>query len=66
MEVTVNGESKTVPDGIRVSELLALLGFTEGPVAVEMDREVVPRATHESTEIPAGAVLEVVHFVGGG
>jgi sulfur carrier protein len=42
------------------------LGLTGKPVAVERNREVVPRALHESTVLSPGDRLEVVTFVGGG
>ena len=66
MTVTVNGETRDVPAGLTVRGLVETLGFTDGPVAVERNREVVPRADHASTAIAEGDVLEVVHFVGGG
>jgi sulfur carrier protein len=66
MELTVNGESKNVPDGLTVRGLIEHLGLTDGPVAVEQNREVVPRATHATTPLAAGDVIEIVHFVGGG
>lgn len=66
MQITVNGEAHEVADGITVRRLVETLGLTEGPVAVERNREVVPRAEHPSTELRAGDVLEIVHFVGGG
>jgi sulfur carrier protein len=40
--------------------------LTEGPVAVEKNREVVPRAEHPSVLLAPGDVVEIVHFVGGG
>jgi sulfur carrier protein len=66
MRVTVNGEGHEVPEGITVRGLIEQLMLTEGPVAVERNGEVVPRAEHGSTALAAGDVLEVVHFVGGG
>ncbi len=66
MQVTVNGESQEVPDALTVRGLIEHLGLTEGPVAVEKNREVVPRAEHASTPLGEGDVLEIVHFVGGG
>ena len=53
MEVTVRG-------------LLEHLGLTEGPVAVEINRAVVPRARHAEHRVAPGDEIEVVHFVGGG
>jgi sulfur carrier protein len=66
MEVTVNGTRRDVPDGLTVRGLVVHLGLTEGPVAVEVNREIVPRAEHERHPVSPGDVIEVVHFVGGG
>ncbi len=66
MELTVNGEKHSVADGLSVQGLVHELGLTEGPVAVERNREVVPRAEHETTLLAPGDVVEIVHFVGGG
>jgi sulfur carrier protein len=66
MQITVNGDAHDVPEGLTVRGLVEHLGLTEGPVAVERNREVVPRAEHSSTPLSAGDVLEIVHFVGGG
>ncbi len=64
--VVINGESKTVPDGTSVLALIEELGLGGKPVAVERNREIVPRAQHGSTLLAAGDRLEVVTFVGGG
>ena len=66
MQITVNGDVREVPAKINVRGLVEHLGLTDGPVAVERNREVVPRAEHPSTELLPGDVLEIVHFVGGG
>ena len=66
MELTVNGETRVVPDGLTIRGLVEHLGLTDGPVAVERNREVVPRANHAATLLAAGDVVEIVHFVGGG
>jgi sulfur carrier protein len=66
MLVTVNGEGRDVPGGTTVRGLIELLDLTGGPVAVERNGEVVPRAEHVATALAEGDVVEVVHFVGGG
>ena len=66
MQITVNGEAKTVRDDLTVRDLIVELGLTDGPVAVELNREVVPRAQHATTRIAEGNALEIVHLVGGG
>ncbi len=66
MRVTINGASREVPDALTVRGLVEHLGLTEGPVAVEINRAVVPRARHAEHHVAAGDVIEIVHFVGGG
>ena len=66
MHVTVNGEPHDLPDATTVRGLIERLDLTGGPVAVERNGEVVPRAEHVATALAEGDVLEIVHFVGGG
>lgn len=66
IDVVINGQPRTVPAGITVEGLIAELGFGGRRVAVERNREVVPRAQHATTTLAAGDRLEVVTFVGGG
>ncbi len=65
MQVTINGSARDVPDDLTVRDLVAHLGL-QGPVAVEVNREIVPRAEHGSRKVGAGDMVEIVHFVGGG
>jgi thiamine biosynthesis protein ThiS len=65
VQVTINGAPREVPQGLTVRELVRHLGI-EGPVAVEVNREIVPRAYHASRRVGAGDAIEIVHFVGGG
>ena len=65
MRLTVNGDAQEVPDALTVKQLLAHLGL-EGPVAVERNAQVVPRAEHEVVALESDDVIEIVHFVGGG
>ena len=66
MRILVNGETREVAAGTTISALLAHIGVEPGPVAVERNREIVPRAQHDSTTLNEGDELEVVQFVGGG
>ena len=49
-----------------VRDLIVHLGLDGGPVAVERNLEVVPRAEHPLAVLAEGDVVEIVHFVGGG
>ena len=66
MEVIINGNAENVPDDLTVKDLVVHLGLDGGPVAVEVNREIVPRAEHASRKVAAGDTIEIVHFVGGG
>ncbi len=66
MRIEVNGEAREVAQGATVASLLDTLGLGQGPVAVERNLEIAPRAEHATTPLAEGDKLEVVHFVGGG
>ena len=66
IEVIINGETRTVLQGTTVAALITELGLADRRVAVERNREVVPRAEHASTVLASGDKLELVTFVGGG
>lgn len=66
IEVVINGETRTVLQGTTVSALIGELGLGDRRIAVERNREVVPRAEHATTVLAAGDRLELVTFVGGG
>jgi sulfur carrier protein len=66
IEVTINGQRREIADGTTVRGLIDELGLGGKPVAVERNREVVPRSNHATTVLAAGDRVEVVTFVGGG
>lgn len=66
VRIRVNGEERRVPAGTRIPELLSQLGVSTPRVAVERNREILPKAKYESTSLEEGDELEVVEFVGGG
>jgi len=66
MTIQVNGETKQVPEGLTVADLLRQLEFPDDRVAVERNLEILPRTQWVGTRIEAGDRYEIVHFVGGG
>ncbi|HEV2388138.1 MAG TPA: sulfur carrier protein ThiS [Candidatus Acidoferrales bacterium] len=66
MSITVNGQSRDVPAGITVADLVAQLGWNAGRVAIERNREILPRSQWSSTAVEPGDTYEIVQFVGGG
>ena len=66
IQITVNGEPKTAPQGLNVGQLLDFLAINPGRVAVELNRSILRMADWISTRVEEGAQVEVVWFVGGG
>ncbi|MFO0797897.1 MAG: sulfur carrier protein ThiS [Gemmataceae bacterium] len=64
--VTVNDQPQTLPDPATVADLLRALGKDPGKLAVEVNREVVPRADHPARRLADGDAVEIVTLVGGG
>ena len=64
--VRVNGESRTLPTGATIADLLRELALDKGRIAVEHNRRVVPRAEHAAALLNHGDAVEIVTFVGGG
>ncbi|MCK5574433.1 MAG: sulfur carrier protein ThiS [Sphingomonadales bacterium] len=66
ISITINGDTKNVDDGMSAKALLTSLGLDPNKVALERNREIVPRSTYGDVEIVDGDQLEIVHFIGGG
>ncbi len=66
MTVHVNGHETEMPDGATVADLLERLGLAGRPVAVERNREVVPKDRRARVTLAEGDRIEVVTLVGGG
>lgn len=66
LQITVNGEPRQVDGGTTVAQLLEQLEMQPKYVAVERNRELVPRTTHADCTLEADDQLEIVTLVGGG
>ena len=66
MKIVVNGETREVRGEMALGELLESLSMPAGRIAVELNKEVVPKRTWPDVRVREGDRLEIVHFVGGG
>lgn len=66
MKLTVNSRAVDVAEGVTLAELVKQLSLEGGPIAVERNREVVPRDRYGETRLAEGDRLEIVTLVGGG
>ena len=66
MEITLNGETRQIPQSLTVAGLIDQLGYTGKRIAVERNGEIVPKSQHAATHLASGDQLEIVVAVGGG
>lgn len=66
IQIVINGESRSVPHGHTILQLLETLDLDPARVAVELDRRIVKPPDWPATSLAEGAQLEIVQFVGGG
>ncbi len=67
MHLIINGEDHDdLPEGLSVAGLLAHFGWPERKIAVERNREVVPKSAYAKTVLANHDQLEIIHFIGGG
>ena len=65
MNLRINGESKEF-SGPYLLDLISELGLEPSRIAVELNGNIVPRASFKETALKDNDSLEIVHFVGGG
>jgi sulfur carrier protein len=67
MKILVNGEDKTVDDGLSVTALLAALEVKmPDMVTVEINDSIQKREEFDSTIVQEGDKIEFLYFMGGG
>lgn len=64
--IKLNGEERELAEGTTVASLLEELGLKPELLAVERNRDIVPKEAYEDTLLKEGDDVEVVSFVGGG
>lgn len=66
IEIMLNGETKSLPQGQNVQNLIDSLGLTGQALAVAVNRQVVPRALWQQKMLQAQDRIEIVRAIGGG
>tara|TARA_B100000676_G_C18075973_1_gene847662 strand:- start:1724 stop:1921 length:198 start_codon:yes stop_codon:yes gene_type:complete len=65
MKLTVNGDTLTL-DGTTIADLVTQLNLAGRRLAVEVNRDIVPKSQHGDFTLKDGDVVEIVHAIGGG
>jgi len=66
MNIYVNGEPRQVPEDFTAANLIAELALTEKRVAMEVNRDIVPRSGYARHSFQDGDRVEIVQAIGGG
>ena len=66
MNLIINGDERTFSSPLTLARLVEELGMKPDRVAIELNRNLVPRQQWPETSLSEGDRLEIVHFVGGG
>ncbi|MFO7982335.1 MAG: sulfur carrier protein ThiS [Desulfuromonadales bacterium] len=66
MTIVVNGKPRELQTRVNLGQLLEDLDLDRQRVAVELNRDIVPRERFDDTSLADGDRVEVVQFVGGG
>jgi len=66
MRVVVNGEARELPERVTVAQLIDQLGLGARRIAVEVNRDVLPRGAYADHRLTEGDQVEIVQFIGGG
>lgn len=66
MKLIINGEMKTVSDGLTLAQLVEELHLVPGRLACEVNGQIVRRADYATTSLSDGDAIEIVQMIGGG
>ena len=66
MNITVNGENRTIEANSSLAQLLQALDLQGKRIAVEVNRDIVPRSEYNSFVLSDDDQVEIVNAIGGG
>jgi len=66
MDIILNGTARQIPERTSAAALLLSLGLADKRLALEINREIVPRSRFDEHVIRPGDRVEIVHAIGGG
>jgi len=64
--ITVNGEPMEWEEGVTVKDIIARKKYIFPLLAVWINDSPVPRESFDSTKVPDGAKVQIIHMISGG
>ena len=66
MKIILNGNELSLEQGTTLKQLIEAQGLAGKRLAAEVNREIIPKAEHESLILNEQDKVEIVHAIGGG
>jgi len=66
MNIIVNGDTHIVPENCSAKSLVEILGMQNDKIAMEVNREIVPRSQYADYTFSENDQIEIVRAIGGG
>lgn len=66
MNIVLNGHEHPIAVATTLAQLLEATGYSGRRIAVEINRDIVPRSQYAERVLAAGDRIEIVHAIGGG
>jgi sulfur carrier protein len=66
ISIQLNGDPYVIDGDARLTTLIDVLKMKPTRIAVELNREVIPKADYAKIVLREGDELELINFVGGG
>ena len=66
INIMVNGDAIKVEESLSLKSYINGIGFDLKKVAIEVNREIVPKSEYINMVLKENDELEIVHFIGGG
>lgn len=66
MNITVNGSQHSFPPEASLTQLLELLEMQDKRIALEINKEVIPKGEYGSYTLNEGDNIEIIQAIGGG
>ena len=66
MNIILNNRKEEIQDGITVQQLLHYKKIKNKYMAVEINRNVIPKSDHQTYVIQDGDKIEIITAIGGG
>lgn len=66
MQIKVNGKTQEFAAPLTVAAMAEILQLNTKQVAIERNREIVPKSQYKDVALTDGDEVEIVKFIGGG